>query len=223
MPDSQEIKNTTDMHVEEEAAKRIQKRLTFLMFFLAIFLLLSLIMNVILVIAFHKFPVTKFLWVSDAQAVCEAIPLNEPNISQARLKDFAANAAVSINTYDYANWRVLINASLSQFFTPRGRDRYRAELQKSSVIENVVLNYQVVTAITHATPNIVEEGMRAGRYFWVVEVPLRVSYRTNKQTLDENRLLTFTIIRVEPSPINSNGIAIDGAISSQMTLKDLTE
>ncbi len=88
---------------------------------LSLFLVMSLAVNALLFYnAFIRFPVKQFIWTSDAQAVCEAIPLSEPNISQARLKEFAVSSAVELNSYDYANWRPLINNALSQSFTPKG-------------------------------------------------------------------------------------------------------
>ena len=218
------LKTSLDVIQENQSAKSLERKLWLYVVSLLVFLFISLLMNGILVInAFYRFPINKFIWTSDAQAVCEAIPLSEPHISQARLKDFAASTAVSLNAYDYANWRVQINSVLSQHFTPKGRDRYRAELQKSGIINNVVNHYQVVSAITHAPANIVEEGKVSGRYYWIVEVPIRISYRTNKETLDENRLLTMTIVRVEPSPLNINGIAVDGLVSSQMLQRQLQQ
>jgi intracellular multiplication protein IcmL len=35
------------------------------------------------------------------------------------------------------------------------------------------------------------------------------------ETKVERRLLTMTVVRVDPSPINPNGIAIDAVISTQ--------
>ncbi|KMO39389.1 DotI/IcmL family type IV secretion protein [Methylobacterium aquaticum] len=183
---------------------------------LSLFLLLSLTVNALLFYnAFIRFPVKQFIWTSDAQAVCEAIPLAEPNISQARLKEFAVSSAVQLNSYDYANWRALINNALSQSFTPKGRDRYRAALQESGIIQKVVTGYQTVSAVTTDPANVAEEGKLAGRYYWRVEVPLQIFYRTNVETRVERRLLTMTIVRIDPSPINPNGIAIDSVISTQ--------
>ncbi|KMO17842.1 DotI/IcmL family type IV secretion protein, partial [Methylobacterium indicum] len=170
---------------------------------LSLFLVMSLAVNALLFYnAFIRFPVKQFIWTSDAQAVCEAIPLSEPNISQARLKEFAVSSAVELNSYDYANWRPLINNALSQSFTPKGRDRYRAALQESGIVQKVVTGYQTVSAVTTDPANISEEGKAAGRYYWRVEVPLQIFYRTNVETRVERRLLTMTIVRVDPSPIN---------------------
>ena len=133
---------------------------------LAMFLCLSLVVNLLLFYnAFYRYPIKQFIWTSDAQAVCEAIPLSEPNISQARLKEFAVSSAVELNSYDYANWRALINNALSQSFTPKGRDRYRAALQESGIIQKVVLGYQTVSAVTTDPANIAEEGKASGRYY----------------------------------------------------------
>ncbi|MFY9294898.1 MAG: DotI/IcmL family type IV secretion protein [Methylorubrum rhodinum] len=180
------------------------------------FLSLSILTNLVLFYnAFYRFPIKQFIWTSDAQAVCEGIPLTEPNISQARLKDFAVGAAVELNSYDYANWRALINNALTQSFTPNGRDTYRAALQESGIIQKVVLGYQTVSAVTTEPANISEEGKLNGRYYWRVEVPLQIFYRTNVETKVERRVLEMRIVRIDPSPINPNGIAIDGVISTQ--------
>ena len=78
-----------------------------------------------------------------------------------------------------------------------------------------MLGYQTVSAVTTDPANIAEEGKAAGRYYWRVEVPLQIFYRTNVETKVERRVLEMTIVRIDPSPINPNGIAIDSVISTQ--------
>lgn len=211
------MKSLDDISAENASARAVIRNLWTWLIFLGVFLVLALVVNLVLVYnIFYRFPIKQFVWTSDAHAVCEATPLTEPNISQARLKDFVAAAAVQLNSYDYANWRPLINNALTQSFTARGRERYRRALQESEVIDKVVTGYQVVSSVTIDPPNIAQEGRDAGRYFWTVEVPLRIFYKTNVETKIENRLFTATVIRVEPSPINPNGIAIDGVVSTQL-------
>nr|WP_255684162.1 MULTISPECIES: DotI/IcmL family type IV secretion protein [unclassified Xanthobacter] len=182
----------------------------------------SVVLNLILAYGLiWRFPVKQFLWTSDAKAVCEAIPLDEPNISAARLKDLAATAAVDVYNFDYANWRPYLNSALDKYFTPHGRDEYRADLQKSGLIKVVVDNYLIVSAVTMAPPNVTRSGKQLGRYWWEVEVPLTIYYQTSSSSRRENRLVVFTIVRVEPSPLNPNGVAIDGAISKQLTSDQL--
>ncbi|WP_066922508.1 DotI/IcmL family type IV secretion protein [Methylobacterium sp. CCH5-D2] len=210
------MKSADRISREVDAGQMMLRNQWYWILLLALFLCLSLVVNLLLFYnAFYRFPIKQFIWTSDAQAVCEAIPLSEPNISQARLKEFAVSAAVELNSYDYANWRALINNALSQAFTPKGRDRYRAALQESGIIQKVVLGYQTVSAVTTDPANIAEEGKAGGRYYWRVEVPLQIFYRTNVETKVERRVLEMTIVRIDPSPINPNGIAIDSVISTQ--------
>ncbi len=210
------MKGLAQIEREADAGHSMIRNLWIWIGLLSGFTTLSLLANFILAYnAFYRFPIKQFVWTSDAQAVCDAIPLTEPSISQARLKDFAVSAAVTLNSYDYANWRALINNALAQFFTPGGRDRYRAALQESGIIQKVVQNYQTVSAVTTDPANIAEEGRMNGRYYWRVEAPIQIFYRTNMETKVERRLLTMTVVRVDPSPINPNGIAIDAVISTQ--------
>ena len=210
------MKSADRINSEVDAGRMMLRNQWYWILLLSLFLCLSLVVNLLLFYnAFYRFPIKQFIWTSDAQAVCEAIPLTEPNISQARLKEFAVSSAVELNSYDYANWRALINNALSQAFTPKGRDRYRAALQESGIIQKVVLGYQTVSAVTTDPANIAEEGKAAGRYYWRVEVPLQIFYRTNVETKVERRVLEMTIVRIDPSPINPNGIAIDSVISTQ--------
>lgn len=218
------MKSAARINDENYVATTLHRNLWQWLSFLVGFSALSLLMNLILGYALiWRFPVKQFLWTSDAQSVCAAIPLTEPNVSQARLKDLAAAAAVQINSYDYSNYRQLINAALSQHFTPRARDLYRSALAETGIIEKVRSSFMVVSGVTAGPPNIAQEGKRDGRYFWIVEVPLRVFYRTNVETKVENRILTMTVIRVEPSPINPNGIAIDGVNSRQALTNEFVQ
>jgi intracellular multiplication protein IcmL len=201
---------------EVDAGQMMLRNQWYWLLTLAVMLGLSLLVNLILFYnAFYRFPIKQFVWTSDAQAVCDVIPLAEPNISQARLKEFAVSTAVGLNNYDYANWRALINNALTQSFTARGRDQYRAALQESGILQKVVQAYQVVSAVTTEPANIAAEGRESGRYYWRVEVPVQIFYRTNVETKAERRLLQMTIVRVDPSPINPNGIAVDSVISTQ--------
>jgi intracellular multiplication protein IcmL len=194
-------------------AQRRGVRLTWI---LTGFVGLSLVMNLVLADALlNRFPIKEFLWTSDARAVCAAIPLTEPNISAARVKDFAAGTAVGINSFDYQNWKRTLDAVLSSNFTPEGRSAYMTELQRTGIMRRVVNDKYVVTAITDGEPIIVEEGRASGRYFWRVEVPLRIFYRTNVDVRPENRVLLITLVRIDPSPANPNGIAIDAIASGQ--------
>ncbi len=210
------MKNLETILTEAAVVADASRRGAMLSWLLAGFVVLSLGLNLVLADALlNRYPIKQFLWTSDARAVCDAIPLTEANISAARVKDFAAGTAVTLNSFDYQNWKKTLPAVLSANFTPEGRSAYQAELQRTGIMERVVRDKYVVTAITAGEPLIVEEGQAAGRYFWRIEVPLQIFYRTNVDVRPENRVLLITVVRTDPSPANPNGIAVEAIASGQ--------
>lgn len=180
-------------------------------------LFVSLLVNFALILGFNSYPKTQWLWTQNAQAVCEATPLTEPNISQALLTDFAARAAVSIHTYDYINWRESLSYAVQNYFTPAGGRFFLDSFARSNILRQVQSNFYVVSAVTDGAPVIQSNGIDHGRMFWRIEVPLTITYRYGGEYKGERRVIVLTVLRVDPTPANPNGVAIDGLMSVQNT------
>lgn len=212
---------TMDVHTEIEVRDshlKAQKRFTTIAVVgLVCALVVSLIVNLALIVGFNSYPKTKWLWTQDARAVCEAIPLSEPNISQALVADFAARAAISVHTYDYTNWREHLSHATQTYFTPVGGRYFIDSFAKSNILRQVQRNYYVVSAVTDANPVIESTGIDHGRMFWKIEVPITITYRFGADYKAERRIIQLTIMRVDPTPANPNGVAVDGFVSIQNT------
>lgn len=210
-----------DVHAEIEVRDghlRAQKRFTLVSLIgLAVALVVSLLVNFALIVGFNSYPKTKWLWTQDAQAVCEAIPLTEPNISQALLSDFAARAAISVHTYDYINWRENLSYAVQNYFTPVGGRYFIDSFARSNILRQVQRNFYVVSSVTDGAPLIQSTGIDHGRMFWKIEVPITITYRFGADYKAERRIIELTVLRVDPSPANPNGVAIDGFVSVQNT------
>lgn len=217
------FKSQTKARISDEAAVAELLLATYrkyVLFFASLFVA-SIVLNFLLAYGvLFRFPVKQFIWTRDAAAVCDATPLTEPSISQARLKEMAVTAATELNTYDYGNWKPLINAAFDRHFTVHGANLGRQALADSGIVARVVREYASVSGQTFAPPRIVKEERRAGRYVWEVQVPMTIFYTTNAETKRENRVLEFTIVRVDPSAVNPNGVAIDGMVSRQALASD---
>lgn len=215
----QSSKSQYQIDAENQMAGVVKANLWRMLYFSSALLILSVVGNLILSYAvFYKYPVKQFLWTSDAKSVCTATTLAEPNISAALVKDFGNRVALGLNSYDYVNWRRYLAPILDNYFTKSGRASYMRAFEDSGILERVRKNYYTVAAVSADEPVIIAEGLVSGRYTWGVEVPLTIYYRTNVDVLPENRVLTFTIVRVDPSPANPNGIAVDGVISKQRVI-----
>lgn len=185
--------------------------------FLGVVLVLSLLANLVLVLAFNSYPKTTFLWTKDAKAVCEAVVLEEPNISQALLADFANRAAVSVHTYSYINWRENLSYATQTYFTPVGGRGFLDSFAQSRILKEVQRSYYVVSAVSSGIPVVERSGIDHGRYFWKIQVPITITYRQNSDYKAEERLIEMTIVRIDPSPKNPNGVAVDSFVSVQRT------
>ncbi len=155
-------------------------------------------------------PVTQFVWQeAGTGSSCQATVLEEAAISQARLIDFASDAAVAINSYDYYNQATIIGSALRQYFTPAGQTTYVAEVNRTGSPIAFRENFVTQTAYRSGVPNIKEVGFLQGRRFWRVEVPIVQFQQSNIDTRRADILLTMLIVALRPSEANPNGIGID--------------
>ncbi|WP_234625043.1 DotI/IcmL family type IV secretion protein (plasmid) [Agrobacterium rosae] len=211
------MKTKDQIIFENSAAAAVSKSLRLVLVALAITLFMSLVLNVFSLYALRNwFPIKQFVWTQDARAVCEAITLDQPNVSDARVRNMAADAAIELNSYDYLNWRRQIQNAMNAYLTTNAQRAYSTALSGSNTIKRVEQGYYTVSALLgNKPPRIAETGMLDGRFYWKVEVPLVIYYRTPEVSKPESRVLVMTVVRVDPSFINPNGIAIDGITSTQ--------
>ncbi len=205
---------------ENERAEGKAGTLRWVLVLLAALLFVSMTLNVAYAYALiYTFPLKKWVWTRDARAVCDATPLSYPSVSAARVKDFATGAAVELNSFDYLNHGRLLSAAVDKYMTAAGRVAFYATLQDSGIIQAVEKSYIVLETVPIGPPYIKDEGIRPEdkRYYWKVQVPVRLFYYVLGDRKPEDRVMTTVIVRVEPSPNNQNGIAVDGITSSQMT------
>ena len=153
-----------------------------------------------------------FTWVTPT-GKCAATRMPEPMISQARVRTFAGDAAVSFFSFDYFNFQPVLVSALRQFATPAGRERISAELDRNGMLREIRNRRAESIAVVRSPPNISEEGRTNGRYYWRVEVPIRVFYRANVDTIVDDRMLIMTVVRIKPSAENPSGIGVDGFIA----------
>lgn len=171
-------------------------------------------------VRFAKFPVAQALAANDAQAVCAPIALDQPSVSQSKLRNIASTIAQRLNRFDYYNWKIQLNEELASDFTATARDQYRAALQQGGRVNKVIENFQVVSSAVSAPPEIVNEGVERGVYTYQVKVPLAVFYRTQTDTKRESRVVEMKMVRVPASPVNPDGMAVAEIITTPATSEE---
>lgn len=135
------------------------------------------------------------------------VPLSQPNLSTPALMSWVAQATTEVMTFGFNDYRRRLQES-SRNFTKRGWESFTQALQRSRIIEMVEVNQQIITAAPKGAPILQSEGLVAGRYQWIVEIPLVLTYRSGAKTSNTGLLVTVTIVRV-PRLESANGVGIE--------------
>ena len=135
------------------------------------------------------------------------VPLSQPNLSTPALMSWVAQATTEVMTFGFNDYRRRLQES-SRNFTKRGWESFTQALQRSRIIEMLEVNQQIITAAPKGAPILQSEGLVAGRYQWVVEIPLVLTYRSGAKTSNTGLLVTVIIVRV-PRLESANGVGIE--------------
>ena len=142
------------------------------------------------------------------------VPLSQPNLSTPSLMSWTAQATTEVMTFGFNDYRRRLQES-SRNFTKRGWESFTQALQRSRMIEMVDVNQQIVTAAPKGAPVLESEGLVAGRYQWVVQIPLILTYMSGSKTYNKSLLVTVVIVRV-PRLESPNGVGIEQWIAASL-------
>jgi len=167
--------------------------------------ILVLIISLAITIAMSR-PQDRFFATTADGRLIRMIPLSESNMTDAAIVSWAARAGSDIMTFGFHDHQKRLQET-STYFTRRGWQSFTEALSKSRIIESVEQNQQVVTAAPQRAPVIVQQGLVAGIYRWIVEVPLVVTYQSGTAQQSSNLNITLVVVRVSTLD-NPSGVGI---------------
>ncbi len=182
-------------------------------------LLVSIVLNILLILILgyltvhHPAP-TYFATSSDGR-LTPLTPLDRPNMAQKTVLQWAVDAATSVYTYDYVNYRKQLQAS-SGFFTATGWKQFLSALDSSKNLDTVKARKLVVSAVATGAPVLLNAGLISGIYNWRVQLPLQVTYQGSSQSIPQSLVVTLTIRR-ESTLDSPSGLGIAQFIVQQNT------
>jgi intracellular multiplication protein IcmL len=134
------------------------------------------------------------------------ISLDQPNISQSALLQWANTAAISAYTYNFVNYQEALQAA-SESFTPDGWSAFIEALEASNNLNAVKAKKLVVSAVATGAPVILQQGVLNGTYAWRVQMPMLITYQSASQFSRQSIIVTMLVTRI--STLNSpRGIGI---------------
>lgn len=176
-------------------------------------------------------PVARYVWVSEAaggsiEAACVPSDLARPIYSMRGVANFAKEAVLELNDYDYLTWDTKLNRVTEQYLTESAAGAYLSQFENSNLLAQVRENYYSVAAQALREP-IVSQTRDNGTYrSWEVQVPVRVYYQTGARTVDgpvtdqkRTQMLIYLVQVAEQPPNRSHqrGVAIYAISTQQLT------
>ena len=207
---------------ELEIAFSERKAMRNSIFMLSIILVVMIVTLVILMRANTSiFPRQAFVYTANAASVCSFTPVSERgSVTDASIRNYAAQIAMELHALDYVNYRSTLNRVTEKYFTPEARVAATNALRDSNILAVVTEQGFVVRAVPRDTAVIESQGVNEeGVYQWVVRVPLVFAYTSRgtsgPQYRPENRDVTLTVIRVEQTAANPDGLMVSNMHSTQ--------
>ncbi len=169
-------------------------------------IIVALVIGLFAVVNSRK-PENRYFATTEDGRLIPMVSLNQPNLSTPALMSWVAQSATEVMTFGFNDYRRRLQES-SRNFTRRGWDSFTSALERSRIIEGVEAGQQVITAVPAGAPILQSEGLVAGRYQWVVQLPLTLSYQAGATRRTQNMLVRMVIVRV-PRLESANGVGID--------------
>lgn len=171
---------------------------------LGMVVIVIILVSVIFFMAVNK-PSPKYFAATDSGRIIPLIPLNQPNLSESNILQWASKALISVYSFDFVNYKKSFQEN-RQYFTDQGWQSFMDALTNAKTIQTVKDSKLVVSAVLNGAPIISNQYILRGRYTWEAQVPILVSYQ-GTESYSDNLMATLKIQRVSTLD-NKYGIGI---------------
>lgn len=164
------------------------------------------LLSVILAMVSLYPPQTKYYATTTTGIIVPLHSLSEPVVTKPYLLQWASLAAKATYNLDFNDYKKQMVAA-ETYFTNDGFLKYKEALKESGLLNTVTDKKVMMSAIVSGDPVIVREFIEYGRYNWVVQLPMLVTFSSASDTKRIHTLVTMRIQRVPVLNAN-NGIQI---------------
>ncbi len=120
----------------------------------------------------------------------QLVSLPYPNMGRSAVSDWVSGAVSQIMTFGFNDIDQRFGVS-QHLFTPSGWESFRKALIASGLIKNIMSTQQIITSVPQSVPVLKKEGLIDGRYSWVFDVPLLMTFRAGA-----NKKMTVATVHV---------------------------
>ena len=129
-----------------------------------------------------------------------------PNMGRVALSDWVAKSVSEIMTFGFndVNERFALTR---HNFTEDGWGTFSKAIIASGLIDDIMKSQQIVTSVPESLPILKQEGLINGRYSWVFDIPLLVTFRAGGVKVSRSKMVHITVERI-PTSENPSGVGI---------------
>ena len=158
-------------------------------------------------------PSPKYFAATNSGRIIPLIPLNQPNLKDKAVLQWASEAVTSIYSYNFVNFRRVFQNN-KQYFTSGGWQSFLKALTESQNLKAVQRKKLIVSAVLTGAPVVRSQGEFQDRYTWAIQMPVLVTYQSASEQTSQNFIVTLNIKRV--STLDSvYGIGISEFVAEQ--------
>lgn len=152
-------------------------------------------------------PEPRYFVAREDGGIIPLIPVDQPYLSDGAVTNFAVEAITDALTLNFVTWRADLASASEYFERPGGWNNFLEAIEGSGVLD-FVRNRRLISSVVANGATIVRSGPgQDGRYSWVVQVPITITYQSSSQSSTDNRLAEIEITRL-PTWQTSRGVGI---------------
>lgn len=178
----------------------------------ALLLTVSLGLNVFLLA--HRPPPKYWVQTADGRLI-GAEPLDRPSFSDERVTQWATEAVVAANNWNFADYRESLQRACNRYFTPAGCQEYRDALIRIGNLESVKAKRLTVRAVVVKPPVITSKLVQGQteRFVWHLQMEVRASYLSSTEQTVQPLIVSVVVVR-RATDETEQGIAIEKYVAS---------
>ncbi|WP_411840092.1 type IVB secretion system apparatus protein IcmL/DotI [Paracoccus sp. ME4] len=152
-------------------------------------------------------PEARYFIAREDGGIIPLVAVTEPYLNDGQVTNFAVEAITKALTFNFVNWRQDLASSSEYFERPDGWNNFLAAIEGSGMLE-FVRNRRLISSVVANGAVIVQSGPDAtGRFSWVIQVPITITYQSSSETSTENRMAEVQVTRL-PTWQSSRGVGI---------------
>lgn len=136
------------------------------------------------------------------------LPMDMPNQSEAAVTQWAIEAVITLNTFDFLNFDSEINNTYS-YFTSNGWSSFMDALEASDTRAMVLNEKLIASAVVTQPPVVLAKGVIDGVYTWRIQLVILITYQVpGNEPKQVQQMVTMLIKRISTRQ-DPRGIGID--------------